>query len=204
GIFLFLTYYLQQNLGFTPISTGLAFLPMIGVIIVMSTLATALLLPRFGPRWMAASGMFIAAAGMVWLAQLTATSAYSTDVLPGLLVIGFGLGLSMAPAMQGAISGVSSDDAGVASATVNTMQQVGGSVGTALLSTIAASAATSFTTSHATLAAPALAAQAAVASYTTAFWWAAAIFAIGGVVAGVVMRSGKLPDTPEGAVAMGH
>ncbi|WOC11568.1 MFS transporter [Gordonia sp. MP11Mi] len=204
GIFLFLTYYLQQNLGFTPIKTGLAFLPMIGILIVVSTLATAVLLPRFGPRWMAATGMVIAAGGMVWLAQLTSTSAYTADILPGLLIIGLGLGMSMAPAMQGAVSGVSADDAGVASATVNTMQQVGGSVGTALLSTIAASAATAFTTDHPGMAPARLAADAAVNSYTTAFWWAAAIFAVGGVLAGVVMRSGKLPDTPEGAVAMAH
>ncbi|NMO00514.1 DHA2 family efflux MFS transporter permease subunit [Gordonia sp. TBRC 11910] len=204
GIFLFLTYYLQQNLGFTPITTGLAFLPMIGIVIVMSTLATAILLPRFGPRWMAAAGMFIAAGGMVFLTQLSTTSSYATDILPGLLVIGFGLGLSMAPAMQGAISGVSPDDAGVASATVNTMQQVGGSVGTALLSTIASSAATAFAADHLTMAPARLAAQAAVHSYTTAFWWAAAIFAIGGLLAGTVMRSGTLPDTPEGAVAMAH
>ncbi|MDF0529704.1 DHA2 family efflux MFS transporter permease subunit [Tsukamurella sp. 8F] len=205
GIFLFLTYYLQQNLGFTPITTGLAFLPMIGVLIVGSTVATAVLLPRFGPRWMTASGMIVAAGGMLLLTQIDASSHYASGILPGLVIVGLGLGLSMAPSMQGAISGVSPDDAGVASATVNTMQQVGGSVGTALLSTIASSAATSFATSHAASTAPAqLAGLAAIHSYTTAFWWAAAIFAIGGVVAGVVMRSGKLPATPEGTVAMAH
>lgn len=204
GIFLFLTYYMQQNLGFTPITTGLAFLPMIGALVVMSTFSTAVVLPRFGPRPIAAVGMIVAAAGMVWLAQLSSTSSYATDILPGLLVIGLGLGASMAPAMQGAVSGVSADDAGVASATVNTMQQVGGSVGTALLSTIAASAATAFTADHATMAPATLAAEAAVSSYTTAFWWAAAIFAIGGIVAGAVMRSGPLPVPAEGAVATAH
>ncbi|WP_344999069.1 DHA2 family efflux MFS transporter permease subunit, partial [Tsukamurella soli] len=198
GIFLFLTYYLQQNLGFTPISTGLAFLPMIGVLIVGSTVATTVLLPRFGPRWMIAIGMLVAAGGMVLLTQLTDSSHYASDILPGLLVIGLGIGMSMAPSMQGAISGVSPEDAGVASATVNTMQQVGGSVGTALLSTIASSAATAWASSHARTTAPKqLAALAAVHSYTTAFWWAAAIFAIGGLLAGLVIRGGKLPTTAE-------
>merc|ERR1711969_72096 len=112
----------------------------------------------------------------------------------------------MAPAMQGAISGVSSEDAGVASATVNTMQQVGGSVGTALLSTIAASSAATFVSGHASLATdPAQLAQlAAVHSYTTAFWVAAAVFAVGGLIAALLVRSGELPVAPEGAAAMAH
>ncbi len=206
GIFLFLTYYMQQNLGFTPITTGLAFLPMIGVLIVGATVSTGVLLPRFGPRWLTAIGMTLAAGGMVLLTQLTDSSQYTSDILPGLMVIGLGLGMSMAPSMQGAISGVSADDAGVASATVNTMQQVGGSVGTALLSTIASSAAAAFATGHATsgMSRAELASLAAVHSYTTAFWWAAGIFALGALVAGVVIRGGKLPATPEGAVAMAH
>ncbi|MFW0797694.1 DHA2 family efflux MFS transporter permease subunit [Gordonia sp. CPCC 205515] len=206
GIFLFLTYYLQQNLGFSPIRTGLAFLPMIGMLVVTATTATGVLLPRFGPRWLMASGMMIAAGGMVLLTQITETSSYATHVLPALLVLGVGIGASMAPAMQGAISGVSSDDAGVASATVNTMQQVGGSVGTALLSTIAASAASSYATTHAMhVINPAELAQlAAVHSYTTAFWVAAAVFALGSVIAAVVVRGGKLPAAAPDAVAMAH
>ncbi len=197
GIFLFLTYYLQQNLGFSPIRTGLAFLPMIGVLIVTATTATGVLLPRFGPRWLMAGGMLIAAVGMLLLTQLTETSTYAAHILPGLLVMGLGLGASMAPAMQGAVSGVAPDDAGVASATVNTMQQVGGSVGTALLSTIAASAATSYATSHAAHVANPVALQqlAAVHSYTTAFWVAAGVFAVGSLISALVIPSGKLPVT---------
>ena len=197
GIFLFLTYYLQQNLGFSPIRTGLAFLPMIGVLIVTATTATGVLLPRFGPRWLMAGGMLTAAVGMLLLTQLTETSTYAAHILPGLLVMGLGLGASMAPAMQGAVSGVAPDDAGVASATVNTMQQVGGSVGTALLSTIAASAATSYATSHAAHVANPVALQqlAAVHSYTTAFWVAAGVFAVGSLISALVIPSGKLPVT---------
>ncbi|MDL9945715.1 DHA2 family efflux MFS transporter permease subunit [Gordonia sp. ABSL11-1] len=206
GIFLFLTYYLQQNLGFSPIRTGLAFLPMIGALIVTATTSTGVLLPRFGPRWLMSAGMLIAAGGMVYLTQITETSSYATDILPALIIMGLGLGASMAPAMQGAVSGVSSDDAGVASATVNTMQQVGGSVGTALLSTIAASSATGYLTEHAShVVNPTQLTQlAAVHSYTTAFWVAAAVFAVGGVIAGLMVRSGKLPTAPEDAPAMAH
>ncbi len=206
GIFLFLTYYLQQNLGFSPIRTGLAFLPMIGVLIVTATTSTGVLLPRFGPRWLMTAGMLTAAAGMVLLTQITETSSYATHVLPALLVMGLGLGASMAPAMQGAISGVSTEDAGVASATVNTMQQVGGSVGTALLSTIAASAATSYAAEHVGHVADPnqLAMLAAVHSYTTAFWVAAAVFAAGGLIAALLIPSGTLRTTAEDVPAMAH
>ncbi|SIS17075.1 MFS transporter [Williamsia sterculiae] len=205
GIFLFLTYYLQQNLSFTPIQTGLAFLPMIGALVFSATLSTSVVLPRFGPRWLMTAGMALAAVGMVLLTQLTETSAYASDILPGLIIMGLGIGASMAPAMQGAISGVSGDDAGVASATVNTMQQVGGSVGTALLSTIASSALTSYLADHAPTSksnAAYVMQVAAVHSYTTAFWWAAGVFALGAVIAGAVVRSGKLPATPEGAAVL--
>lgn len=197
GIFLFLTYYLQQNLQFSPVRTGLAFLPMIGALIVTATTSTAVLLPRFGPRWLMTIGLSIAAVGMVFLTQLDDSSTYAANILPGLLIMGVGLGASMAPAMQGAISGVSPEDAGVASATVNTMQQVGGSVGTALLSTIASSAAASYATSHAAHATSVeqLKMMAAVHSYTVAFWVAAGVFALGALIAAFVIRSGPLPVT---------
>lgn len=205
GIFLFLTYYLQQNLGFSPINTGLAFLPMIGALVLTATLSTSMLLPRFGPRWLITAGMLVAAGGMLYLTQLTETSSYAANILPGLILVGLGIGSSMAPAMQGAISGVSAEDAGVASATVNTMQQVGGSVGTALLSRIASSAVASYLTDHASAVASNAAyvgQLAAVHSYTTAFTWAAAIFAIGGLTVAALVRSGKLPASPDGAAVV--
>ncbi|MBT0566349.1 DHA2 family efflux MFS transporter permease subunit [Williamsia sp. CHRR-6] len=204
GIFLFLTYYLQQNLDFSPIRTGLAFLPMIGLVIVTATVTTSVLLPRFGPRWIVAIGMLIAAGGMLYLTGLSTTSSYATDILPGLLIMGVGIGASMPPSMQAAISGVTADDAGVASATVNTMQQVGGSVGTALLSTIASSAASAYVTDNlGKVGNPqALEAMAAVHSYTTAFGWAAGIFVIGSVLAAAVITSGKLPEPDKDAVVI--
>jgi EmrB/QacA subfamily drug resistance transporter len=202
GVFLFLTYYLQQTLGFSPIKTGLAFLPMIGMVMATATTATTRLLPRTGPRPLLTLGMALAAVGMVLLAQLGVDSTYAAHVLPGLLVSGAGLGLVMAPAMNTATLGVDAADAGVASATVNTMQQIGGSMGTALLSTLASSAATSFVMGKAPSAS--LAADAAVHGYTTAFWWSAAIFAVGAIVCGLLLRGGAPRYEPTAEPVLVH
>jgi predicted MFS family arabinose efflux permease len=188
GVFLFLTYYLQQTLGYSPVKAGLAYLPMIGAIVATSTTASTVLLPRVGPRLLVLPGMLIAAAGMVELAQLGVHSTYAAHILPALIPLGAGIGLISAPAMNTATLGVDPGDAGVASASVNTAQQVGGSLGTALLNTIATTATTSFAASKA--ATPALAADAAVHGYITAFWWAAAVFAAGAVICGLLLRPG--------------
>jgi EmrB/QacA subfamily drug resistance transporter len=140
GVFLFLTYYLQQNLGFSPIRTGLAFLPMTLSIMVTATYATTRLVPRVGPRPMVVGGLALATAGMLYLAQLSVDSHYATGVLPALLLLGPGLGLIFATCIDNATAGVAPHDAGVASAMVNTMQQVGGSVGTELMSSYSAGA----------------------------------------------------------------
>ncbi|TSD49253.1 MFS transporter [Rhodococcus sp. KBS0724] len=202
AVFLFLTYYMQLILGYTPIVTGLAFMPMVFGIVTAATLSTAVLLPRFGPRILITSGMVIAAIGMIILAQISVDSTYAVHILPGLVVTGLGMGSIFAPSMQGATSGVRYEDAGVASATVNTMQQVGGSIGTALLSTIAASASTNYLVGRELN--PLTQAQAAVESYTTTFYWAAAIFAVGAVLTGLVVRSGLLPAAPENEPVLVH
>ena len=191
GVFLFLTYFMQQTLGFSPLVSGLAFLPMVAMIMPAGAIGQTRLLPRFGPRPLVAVGMVLSAAAMVMFTGVTVHSSYGTDVLPGLLVIGVGLGLIFAPAMDTATRGVDGPDAGVASALVNTGQQVGGSVGTALLSTLAASAAGGYALAH--RAAADVAAQAAVHGYTTAFTWAAAVFALGSVTAWLLLPSGA-PD----------
>jgi EmrB/QacA subfamily drug resistance transporter len=198
GVFLFLTYYLQQTLGFSPVETGLAFLPMVGAIMLTATTSTAKLLPRFGARPLIPTGMALAAVGMVLLTGIGIDSTYASGVLPGLLVMGLGIGLVMAPAMNTATAGVAASDAGVASAMVNTAQQVGGSIGTALLSSIAAGAATSFV---ATGGAPQLA---AVHSYTTAFWWTAAIFAVSAVATALLLRSGAPAEARAGEPVFAH
>ena len=195
GVFLFLTFYLQQTLGFSPIQTGLGFLPMSAAIMVTATTATTKLVPRVGPRPLVTVGMALAAVAMAILAQLAVDSSYPAHVLPALLIMGVGLGLIFAPAMSTATLGVDASDAGVASAMVNTSQQVGGSIGTAVLSTIFSGAVTGYATSHPR--GPGLAAQAAVHGYTTAFWCSAAVFVVGAIVCGLVFRTG----VPQGALA---
>jgi EmrB/QacA subfamily drug resistance transporter len=204
GIFLFLTYYLQETLGFSPVTTGLAFLPMVAGIVVCSNLANIVLLPRIGPRWLVASGMLAAAAGLAWLTRIGVHSSYTADVLPALLLTSTGLGFVLSPSMNTGTAGVAPSDAGMASAVVNTGQQVGGSIGTSLLNTMAASAAASYLAAHLgphTTAAgrptAALAQLAQVHSYTTAFWWAAGMFAAGAVLAALLFR----PGAPAAATA---
>jgi EmrB/QacA subfamily drug resistance transporter len=186
GVFLFLTYYLQQNRGYTPVKTGLAFLPMTAVIMVTAVLATTRLRSRFGPRLLVITGMALGGLGMLLLTGLGLTSSYVTAILPALLVMGVGLGLVFSTAINSATLGVAPADAGVASATVNASQQIGGSLGTALLSTIAASAATSFASGSRPTAT--LAAHAAVHGYTTAFAVAAGLFAAGAIIAGLLFE----------------
>jgi EmrB/QacA subfamily drug resistance transporter len=199
GVFLFLTYYMQQTLGFSPLVSGLAFLPMMAMIMPAGAFGQTRLLPRFGPRPLVAAGMVLSAAAMLMFTGVTVDSSYATDVLPGLLVIGLGLGLIFAPAMDTATRGVDGPDAGAASALVNTGQQVGGSIGTALLSALAASAAGAYASTHQTAAD--VAAQAAVHGYTTAFTWAAGVFAIGALTAWLLLPSGA-PDVAPDAAAV--
>ncbi|MCX4775510.1 MFS transporter [Streptomyces sp. NBC_01264] len=204
GVFLFLTYYLQQSLHYTPVRTGLAFLPMVAVMVVTSVITTNILVPRFGAKPIVPTGMGLAAAGMVWMTQLDLTSSYVPHVLFPLLVMGLGLGLIFAPGMSLATSGVAAQDAGVASAMVNTSQQVGGSIGTALLNTLATSSATHYLTGRRPT--PDALAQAQLHSYSTAYWWSAGFFAVGLLVTFVLYRRGAPRPHPvdEGATPVVH
>ena len=136
GTFLFLTYYLQQTLGYSPLVTGVAFLPMSVGLIVTANLSTILLMPRFGPKLLVASGMLAASGGAAWLAHLGPHTGYAAGLLGPLLLAGIGLGMVIAPAINTGTFGVAPQDAGVASATVTVSQMLGGSVGTSLLNTI--------------------------------------------------------------------
>ena len=203
GIFLFLTYYLQTTLGFSPVMTGLAFLPTIAMVMLFAQISNILLMPRIGPKALVGVGMMLAAAGMAWLTRIGVHTTYVSSVLGPIIVAGAGIGLSMPPSMNTGTFGVAPSDAGVASATLNVGQQLGGSIGTALLNTIATSAAASFAASliashraaalHPSAQAIAAArAAAAVHGYTTAFWWTAGIFAGGAIVCGALFRWGPL------------
>lgn len=190
GAFLFGTYYLQTMLDYTPWQTGLAFLPQIVVLAGVAQLSSNVLLPRLGAKVVVPAGLALAGVGMVMLAQLDVTSTYAANGLPGLIVMGIGMGLAMPASIQTATLGVRADHAGVASAVVSTAQQVGAAVGIALLNTLAATAATQYVTDHATTNPPAadVLVHAQMSSYTTAFWWSAGIFLAGALVTALVFR----------------
>jgi hypothetical protein len=196
GTLLFLTYYLQQTLGYSPLVTGVAFLPMSGGLIVMANLSTVVLMPRFGPKPLVVFGMLAAAGGTAWLAQLGPHTGYATGVLGPLILAGVGLGMVIATAINTGTFGVAPRDAGVASATVTVGQMLGASVGTALLNSIFAAAVTSYLAAH--LAAAGLVGRQALTGlalahgYDTAFWWITGIFAGGAVIGGALLRRGPL------------
>lgn len=201
AVFLFLTYYVSLTLGYSPVKTGFAFVPMILGIMVTAT-STSGLVARTGPRIPGFIGMLLAAVGMVLFAQLTVDSTYVANILPGLIITGIGIGLSMAPAFGASTSGVDGEHAGVASASVNTFQQIGGSIGTAVLSAFAATATTNYLDGKTPSAANQ--ALAAVEGYTTVFWWAAGIFVVGAIICGALYRSGPIAIDPDAAPVVGH
>jgi EmrB/QacA subfamily drug resistance transporter len=192
GVFLFLTYYLQLIKGYSPMTSGLAFLPMIAGILLASNSSSIVLLPRVGPRVLIVTGMVLGGAGMFYLTRLTPGSSYAGSILPALIALGLGFGMIFSPAINTATAGVSRQDSGVASALVNTMQQVGGSIGTAALSTIALTATASYLTAHHVgRLAPAVA---SVHGYTVAFTVSASLFALGAVLAGTLLPSRRRLD----------
>jgi EmrB/QacA subfamily drug resistance transporter len=196
ALFLFLTFYLQNTKGLGALETGLAFLPLSFSIAPTVAFVSTRVLPRTGPRPLVPAGMLTAALGTLLLTRIGVDTAYVSHVLPSLVLIGIGFGLTMAPSFATATFDVPARDSGVASAMVNTSQQVGGSVGTALLSTLAVSATTDFVAARGPT--PEVLRQAAVEGYVTAFWWGAAIFALGAIVCGMLLRSDVRPEMAHG------
>jgi MFS family permease len=187
GVFLFLTYYLQTIKDYSPVTSGLAFLPMIACILLASNLSSIVLLPRVGPRALIVTGMLLGTGSMAYLTQLTVTSSYAVNIVPALVALGLGFGMIFSPAINTATAGVARQDSGVASALVNTMQQVGGSVGTAALSTVALTATASYLTAH--HAGRLATATAAVHGYGVAFAVSATLFGVGALAAIVLVPS---------------
>ena len=188
GMFLFLTYYLQGTLNYTPLGAGIAFLPFSGGIILSAGL-TSQLLPRIGPRILMTAGTFMAAVGMLWLTQIGVDTAYVSHVLPSELIMSIGMGFVFVPLASTALIGVGNHDAGVASAMVNTTQQIGGSLGTALLNTVATTATATYVAANGPRSVP----QALVHGYTQAF----VVSSIGLLVAAVVAYLFIAPGKPE-------
>nr|WP_329255173.1 MFS transporter [Streptomyces canus] len=191
GLFLFMTYYLQVVLAYSPVRTGLAFLPMTAAIIVGSTQISARLMNRVPPRMLMAPGMVLAAGGMLILTQMTVHSSYATEILPALLLMGLGMGLTFMPVFSTATAGVAPHDSGVTSATINTSQQVGGSIGTALLNTIATTSSTAYVTAHLTDPSQKarIVSEGVVHGYTVAIWWAVGIMLLAGLIAALMVTA---------------
>lgn len=201
GVFLFLTYYLEGSLGYSPVKTGFGFLPFIAGILVASNGPATRLQFRFGKRGVMTAGMTLAALGLVLLTQIDVHSSYLSLVLPSMLMIGFGIGAVFPPGLDYATGGVSDDDAGIAGAMLNVTQQVGGAIGIAMLNTIAISAATHYVGAHAGQSDAV--ARGNVHSYIIVFWWGAAIFAIGAVVTRLLLPKDAAPPA-EGALVVHH
>lgn len=183
AMFLFLSYFFQGVLGYSALKSGLLFLPF-SVGIVISAGIASQLLPRFGPRWVTFIGFILAVAGMLLFVQLVASSTYVANILPGMILMSFGMGLVFVPLSAVALFGVGNHDAGVASAVLNTSQQIGGSIGLAFLNTIAASATTAYIVSNGlgAGASPTQIAEAQVHGFSTAYIWSAAILAFAGLI----------------------
>ncbi|MFB0620887.1 MFS transporter [Streptomyces sp. AGS-58] len=191
GLFLFMTYYLQEVLGYSPVRAGLAFLPLTAAIITGSTQISARLLHRVAPRLLMVPGMLLAAAGLLLLTRMTVHSTYTGEILPALLLLGLGMGLTFMPVFATATAGVAPRDAGVTSATVNTSQQVGGSIGTALLNTVATTSSAGYIAAR--LRGPAdratVVPAGVVHGYTVAIGWAAVVMLLAGLVAGLMVTA---------------
>jgi len=189
GLFLLLSYYFQAVMGYSPARAGVAFLPMSAAVLVGSTVVARKLLPLVRPRLLIVPGLLVAAAGMASLTRLGIGSGYLAHVLPGELLLGLGMGCVFVPAISIATSGVGPTEAGVASAIANTAQQVGASLGVALLNTVASSATAAYLAAGAH--GPAGLAQGLVHGYTTAAAWAAGTLVAAAVLAGILINAAK-------------
>jgi EmrB/QacA subfamily drug resistance transporter len=184
AMFLFVSYYMQEVLHYSAAKAGLAFLPFaLGVIVAAGT-ATPLV-PKVGPRIVISSGLLIAGGGMLWLTQIGVHTSYWTHLLPPLIVMSLGMGLAFPALSSTALTKVRPKDAGVASSLLNASQQVGASLGAALLNTIAATATASYIASHGT----SLTQEGLVHGFTVAFAVGAAILAVGAIVSALLVQS---------------
>ncbi len=191
GMFLFMTFYLQQSRGYSALHSGVAYLPFSLGIIVAAGLASQLL-PRFGARVIMTTGGVLATLGMAWLTQLDLTSSYLVHILPSFIAISVGMGLVFVPLANTSLTGVEPHDAGVASAMVNTTQQIGGSLGTALLNTIFTTTVAGYLTIHGVGAVSQ--GHAAIHGYNVAFWFSAGGLALATVLIALFITSDA--DTP--------
>jgi len=200
AVFLLLVYYLEASLGFSALDAGAAFLPLVVALTLSATFVSARLLDITGPRPLVPAGMLLSGMGLVLFTRLTIHSDYVGHVLPGLVLLGLGLGLVLAPAIAGATAGVHPTEAGAASALVTTTQQIGASLGTASLNTVAVTV-TLRALAHARRVAAAAGRVATLHGVAVAFWWAAGFFGVGVVLSAVMLESGSSVGESEPAAA---
>ena len=193
SVFLFMTFYVQQILRFSPVETGLGFLPLTGAIIIVAPLVQTKILPRLGPRAVIVTGMTLGIIAMVIFTRLTPGGSYAAHVLPGLIPAGAGAACVFSASFATGTLGVKHTDVGVAAAVVNTAQQIGGSIGTAMLSTIFAGALTGYLASHS--GASRSVTDATVHAYTVGFTAGAVIFAAGLLIALLLLPSRRATCT---------
>jgi MFS family permease len=183
-----MTYYFQGTLHYSPLRSGIAYLPFSGALIVTAIVASGLL-PRVGPRNMMAVGGALATGAMIWLTQLKVDSSYPSFILPVFVIMAVGMGLVFVPLGNTALTGVSDHDAGVASAMVNTTQQVGASLGVALLNTVFTTALANYIVANG----PASGPLGAVHGYSVAFTVSAVLLGAATVAALALIRNAKQP-----------
>jgi EmrB/QacA subfamily drug resistance transporter len=212
AVFLFLTYYMEEIKGYSAIRAGFAFIPLVVFLVAGSLVTNTRLLPRFGPRWLVAGGAVLGALAMLYFAQLAVSTSYWSGIFPPAAIFGVAAGIVFGCCFNTATAGTTPLTAGVASALVTTGQQIGGSIGTSLLNTIATSAAASYLAAHATkafiadhattLTRTAVFAASQVHSYDVCFYIAAAIILAAGIGAVIVYPSGWRPATLVGQASV--
>ena len=195
SLFLMLTLYMQQVLGYSPMKTGVAYLAVAGTAIVWSAVA-AQLVTRVGVKPVLVTGMTALTAGLVYFTQVSVGGSYVADLLPGFLLIAIGIGFSFVPISIAALTGVQPAEAGLASGLINTSQQIGGALGIAALSTIATSRADDAVAAGSPLPA------ALVHGFTGAFVGGVIVAALGIVAALTLIRRRELESAPEAEPAL--
>jgi predicted MFS family arabinose efflux permease len=196
GTFIFLTYLLQGVDHYSPLKTGIAFLPLLAMNGLAATQIASRVMHRVPTRVLTVPGLLIGSLGVFLLTRLTPNAPYATHVLPSELLLGIGLGLAIVPCISTATNNADPRDMGVTSAMTTTAQQIGASIGTALLNTIAATATASYLAAH--LTGSNLAARATVHGFAVASGWAAGIFILAAVVGGVLITSHPERDARAG------
>ena len=192
SMFLMLTLYMQQVLGYSAMETGAAYLAVAGTAILGSAVA-AQLVTRIGVKPVLVAGMTSLTAGVVYFTQVSVGGSYLGDLLPGFLLVGLGLGFSFVPISIAALAGVSHSEAGLASGLINTSQQIGGALGVAILTTVATNRTTTL------LGEGDSTPEAFVGGYTSAFWVAAGFGVASLIATFVLLRKRELEGAPAGA-----